>query len=73
MGKSFCVTGSFENVSRDDIHAMIEQHGGEVRTSVSPKLDYLIVGNDAGSKKKKAEEFGINILDLNGLYGLAGR
>lgn len=72
-GKSFCVTGSFEGISRDQIHAMIEEHGGEVRTSVSPKLDYLIVGSDAGGKKTKAEEFGVKVLDLEGLYELIGK
>lgn len=41
-GKSFCVTGSFDNMSRDQIHEMIESHGGEVRSSVSSKLDFLI-------------------------------
>ncbi len=41
-GKSFCVTGSFDSYSRDQIHEMIEKNGGEVRTSVSLKLDYLI-------------------------------
>jgi DNA ligase (NAD+) len=43
FGKSFCVTGSFDHISRDDIHEMIEKHGGEVRTAVTSKLDYLIV------------------------------
>lgn len=69
-GKSFCVTGGFENISRDEIHAMIEENGGEVRTSVSAKLDYLIVGTDAGSKKAKAEELGVKILDLDEFYKL---
>jgi len=46
---------------------MIEQNGGEVRTSVSPKLDYLVVGSDAGSKLQKAEECGVMILTLNEL------
>ena len=55
-GKSFCVTGSFENMSRDQIHEMIESHGGEVRSSVSSKLDYLIAGDSAGSKLTKANE-----------------
>ena len=71
-GKSFCVTGSFENISRDEIHALIEENGGEVRTSVSAKLDYLIVGSDAGSKKAKAEELRVKVLDLEGLYDLMG-
>lgn len=42
FGKSFCVTGSFEKFSRDEIHEMIEKNGGEVRSSVSAKLDFLI-------------------------------
>ena len=59
------MTGGFENISRDEIHMFIEENGGEVRTSVSSKLDYLIVGSDAGSKKTKAEELGVKILDLD--------
>lgn len=66
------MTGSFEGISRDGIHMLIEQNGGEVRTSVSAKLDYLIVGSDAGSKKTKAEELGVQILDLEGFYGMIG-
>lgn len=69
-GKSFCVTGSFEDISRDAIHTLIEENGGEVRTSVSAKLDYLVVGTDAGSKKTKAEELGVKILNLEELYGM---
>jgi DNA ligase (NAD+) len=50
------VTGSFDSISRDKIHEMIENHGGEVRSSVSSKLDYLIAGENAGSKLAKAKE-----------------
>ena len=64
-GKSFCVTGSFDTLSRDEIHEMVEQHGGEVRTSVSVKLEYLIAGDNAGSKKSKAEECGVQIISIN--------
>ena len=64
FGKSFCVTGSFEEFSRDEIHEMIENQGGEVRSSVSVKLDYLIAWEKAGSKMKKAEELGVEILSL---------
>lgn len=56
QGKSFCVTGSFASYSRDAIHEMIEKNGGEVRSSVSSKLDFLIAGEKAGSKMTKAEE-----------------
>lgn len=63
-GKSFCVTGSFENLSRDEIHAIIESHGGEVRSSVSSKLDFLIAWESAGSKLTKANECGVQILSI---------
>jgi len=62
--KSFCVTGSFDILSRDQIHELIEGHGGEVRTSVSVKLDYLIAGDNAGSKRSKALECGVQIISL---------
>lgn len=42
---------------------MIEQHGGEVRTAVSGNLDYLIAGDNAGSKKEKALSLGVKILN----------
>ena len=47
------MTGTFEK-SRDDIHEIIEKNGGEVRSSVSGNLDYLIAGESAGSKLEKA-------------------
>lgn len=68
--KSFCVTGSFDGISRDEIHELIEKHGGEIRTSVSGKLDYLIVGSEAGSKLEKAKELGVNILDIDKFRGM---
>ncbi|EKD29936.1 MAG: hypothetical protein ACD_78C00207G0005, partial [uncultured bacterium (gcode 4)] len=69
-GKSFCVTGSFDGFSRDEIHAMIEQHGGETRTSVTKNLDYLIVGRDAGSKKQKAIDLWVMVIGLEELFQL---
>lgn len=59
--KRFCVTGSF-NVSRDKIVEKIEAQGGIFVSSVSKKLDLLIVGEKAGSKLKKAQDLGIKIL-----------
>ena len=64
FGKSFCVTGSFENISRDEIHELIEKNGGEVRTAVTGKLDYLIVWENAGSKKSKAESLGVKCISV---------
>lgn len=70
-GKSFCVTGSFEGASRDEIHEFIEVHGGEVRSSVSGKLGYLVVGEDAGSKLEKARSLGVETIGLEELRALA--
>ena len=65
LGKSFCVTGSFDSLSRDEIHELVEQNGGEVRTSVSAKLDYLIAGENAGSKRSKSEECRVQIISID--------
>ncbi len=67
--KTFCVTGTFD-LSRDDIHAMIEANGGEVRTAVSGNLDYLIAGESAGSKREKAQSLWVSIIDYPGLLSL---
>ncbi|MCL2063020.1 MAG: NAD-dependent DNA ligase LigA [Candidatus Cloacimonetes bacterium] len=56
-GKKFVITGTFTNLSRDEMTALIEKHGGTVLSSVSKNLDYLIVGEKAGSKLEKAEKF----------------
>lgn len=66
-GKSFCVTGSFEEISRDAIHEIIEKNGWEIRTSVSSKLDFLIVWASAGSKLDKAKELGVAVISLEDL------
>lgn len=69
-GMTFCVTGSFDDISRDDIHTLIEQHGGVVRSSVSAKLDYLVAGEKAWSKLQKAQSIGIKIIDIDTLQNL---
>jgi DNA ligase (NAD+) len=53
-------------LSRDEIHTMIEENGGEIRSSVSGNLDYLIAGENAGSKKEKAQSLGVTVLDWEG-------
>ncbi|MBP7806091.1 NAD-dependent DNA ligase LigA [Candidatus Gracilibacteria bacterium] len=70
-GKTFCVTGTF-TLSRDDIHAIIEEHGGEVRTAVSGNLDYLIAGENAGSKREKALSLGVKVLNWEEFQKLLG-
>lgn len=69
--KTFCVTGTFD-ISRDDIHAIIEENGGEVRTAVSGNLDYLIAGENAGSKKEKALSLGVKVLSWEDFQKLLG-
>lgn len=57
-GKSFLFTGKLTQFTRDDAKEMVEQHGGTSISAVSKKLDYLVVGEKAGSKLKKAEALG---------------
>lgn len=64
-GLSFVITGTLPTYSRDDMKALIEAHGGIVKSSVSKKTDYLVAGEEAGSKLIKAQELGIKIVDEN--------
>lgn len=71
-GKTFVLTGTFPKLSRAEATALIESHGGKVSGSVSKKTDFVVAGEDAGSKLKKAAELKVPILDENGLLGLLG-
>jgi len=64
-GKKFVVTGKFDTLSRDEIVGIIEENGGEAIGSVSKKTDFLIVGENAGSKLTKAQSLGIATLTLD--------
>ena len=63
-GKTICITGSFDDYSRDDIVKMIEENSGKASSSVSKKTSYLIAGESAGSKLTKAQELGIDIISV---------
>lgn len=65
-GKTFVVTGTL-SLPRDHFKKLIESNGGKVLTAVSGKLDYLLVGENAGSKLDKAEKLGVAVLDEDGL------
>jgi DNA ligase (NAD+) len=67
QGKTFVLTGTLSNLTRDQAAQMIEAHGGKVAGSVSKKTSYLVAGEEAGSKLAKAEELGVPILDEAGL------
>lgn len=71
-GKTFVLTGTLPTMSRDEAKALIDAAGGKVSGSVSKKTDYVIAGNEAGSKLDKAQELGLQILDESGLLALLG-
>ncbi len=61
-GKTFVVTGSLSKYTRDQIHGLIDQHGGRASSSISKKTDYLVAGERAGSKLAKAEQLGVQVI-----------
>lgn len=68
QGKTFVVTGTLQESTRDGIHERIKQLGGRPTSSVSSKTDFLIAGDNAGSKRTKAEELGVEILTEEEFY-----
>jgi DNA ligase (NAD+) len=69
-GKTFVLTGTLLNYTRDEAKKLIEDAGGKVVGSVSKKTDYVIAGADAGSKLDKAKELGVAVLDENAMRAL---
>ncbi len=69
-GLTFVLTGTLEQFTREEAGAMIEQQGGKVSGSVSKKTSYVVAGEAAGSKLRKAEELGISILSEGELISL---
>jgi DNA ligase (NAD+) len=71
-GKLFVLTGTLEAFSRDEARAAIEARGGRVTSSVSKKTDFLIAGDEAGSKLDKATELGVKVIDEAAFKELLG-
>ncbi len=71
-GKIFVLTGKMESFTRDEAAKLIEDRGGRTSSSVSKKTDYVVAGDDAGSKLTKAEELGVAVLDEKAFQRLLG-
>ena len=69
-GKTLVLTGTLPSLSRDEAAAMIVAAGGRVTSAVSKKTDYVVAGDEAGSKLTKAESLGIHVVDEEGLRAL---
>ena len=70
IGLTFVLTGTFPTLSREEAKEKIESAGGKVSGSVSKKTNYLIAGEEAGSKLAKAQELKVPILNEQGLFDL---
>ncbi|HVF55999.1 MAG TPA: NAD-dependent DNA ligase LigA [Pyrinomonadaceae bacterium] len=71
-GKLFVLTGKLETMTRDEARSLIESRGGRVTSSVSKKTDYVVAGDEAGSKLDKANELGVNVIDEAALREMLG-
>ncbi|MGQ9493438.1 MAG: NAD-dependent DNA ligase LigA [Anaerolineae bacterium] len=72
-GKTFVITGTLPTLTREQATQLIEAHGGKVVDSVSRKTDYLLVGENPGSKYAKARELGIPMIDEAQLRAMIAR
>src|SRR5882757_5923924 len=72
VGKTFVLTGTLARHSRDEAKKLIEDAGGRVSGSVSKKTDYVVAGEDAGSKLDKARELGVAVIGEKEMESLAG-
>jgi DNA ligase (NAD+) len=73
VNKQFVLTGTLGSYTRDEAKALIEARGGRVMSSVSKKSDYVIAGEEAGSKLEKATTLGVPVLDEEAFKKLLGR
>jgi DNA ligase (NAD+) len=71
-GKTLVLTGTLDDLTREEAAALIKSAGGKVVNSVSKKTDYVVAGDNPGSKLAKAEKLGTEILDEAGLRALVG-
>jgi DNA ligase (NAD+) len=72
-GKKFVLTGELAKFTREEATALIERCGGSVSSSVSKKTDYLLAGENAGSKLDKARELGVTVIDETAFISMTER
>jgi DNA ligase (NAD+) len=72
-GKTVVLTGTLPELTREEAAALVKSAGGKVTSSVSKKTDYVVAGDNPGSKLAKAEKFGTEVLDEAGLRELVGQ
>jgi NAD-dependent DNA ligase len=71
-GKTIVVTGTLKRYKRDEIEALIVKLGGRASGSVSKKTDFLVAGEEAGSKLEKAQKLGVKVLTEDEFLGMVG-
>jgi len=72
-GKTFVLTGALPTLTRDDARDLIQRRGGRVTSAVSKKTDYVVVGEEPGSKADDARRLGVPLLEEAALLALAGK
>ena len=72
-GKTIVVTGTLTGYTRSEIEEMIKRHGGRAASSVSRKTDFVLVGEDPGSKADKAKDLGVATINEQEFDKMIGR
>jgi len=70
QGRQFVLTGGLSQYSRKEARELIERLGGRVSSSVSKKTDFVVAGEDPGSKYDKAQTLGVSIIDEHEFAGM---